>query len=219
MFIALLRVQWKWTRALVLIATVLGFAIPVASVRLLMFYQTFGRITAGDVVTAMNQAGVLYAMLAAGSGLAVAFLAWNADHKGRHAYALSLPVSRARYAAMRFGAGSLLLLLPAAGVLAGCLVAAGIAQIPDGMHAYPFSLTLRFLLASFVAFAIFFAIAASSQKASATLLASIAAVLILSVMISAMGVRANLLGTMATYLFSDPGLLSIFTGRWMLIDV
>lgn len=218
MFNALLKVQWKWTRLWVLFAAVAGFTIPLVSVRTLMLTTGY-RSTAGDVVNIMQAMGVLYAVLAGGVGLAVAFLAWNADQKGRHIYALSLPVSRARYALMRFGSGSLFLLVPAAAVLLGCLIAIALAEMPAGMHAYPLSLTLRFMLSSFVAFAIFFAVAASSQKASATLLGVIAAFIVLSIIIGAMGVKTDIIGKTMSFIFEEPGVLSIFTGRWMLIDV
>src|SRR5688500_1277174 len=173
MFKALMKVQWKWTRLAVLIATVVGFAIPVASVRLFMDDGPW-RVSPGQIVRGMQQAGVLYAFLAGFTGLCVGFLAWNADQKGRHVYALSLPVSRARYALMRFGAGALFLLLPALGVLIGCLVAVSVANIPAGMQAYPLQVAVRFMLSCFVAFAIFFAVAAASQRAAAIALMSLA---------------------------------------------
>jgi hypothetical protein len=220
MFNALMKVQWKWTRLAVLLATILGFAIPVGAVR--MFdpsRYTGGRPTPGNIIRAMQEAGVLYAFLAGAIGLVVAFIAWNADHKGRHIYALSLPVSRARYALMRFGAGSLFLLLPAAGVLLGCLIATAIIEIPAGMHAYPVQVAMRFFLSTFVAFAIFFAIAAASQRAAATVLGVLAVFFLVAVMINAMGVNYDIIGTVSKFIFAEPGILSIFTGRWMLVDV
>ena len=222
MFKALMKVQWKWTRVTVLVATIIGFAIPLASVRMFDprgYMPDAVRISPGYVIREMQQAGVLYAFLAGAVGLFVAFIAWNADHKGRHIYALSLPVSRARYALMRFGAGSLFLLVPAAGVLIGCLVAVAIMDIPPGMHAYPLQVAIRFALASFVAFAIFFAAAASSQKAAASVLVAIAGFFLLAAIISAMDTNVDLIGTAAKFIFAEPGMLSIFTGRWMLIDV
>jgi hypothetical protein len=219
MFNALMKVQWKWTRLAVLIATLAGFAIPLGSTRGLFTAGSYLQITAADVVRWMESAAPVYAFLAGFTGLAVAFLAWNADQKGRHIYALSLPVSRARYAAMRFGAGALFLLLPAAGVLFGSLVALATVQLPPGMHGYPLALTLRFLIATFVAFSLFFAAAAASQRAAATVLGGIIGFIIVAVLVQAMGVRADILGNTISFLFVEPGLLSIFTGRWMLIDV
>jgi hypothetical protein len=220
MFTALMKVQWKWTRIAILAATIIGFAIPVGSVRLMLFGgEALSRITAGTVVNAMQDAGILYSILAAAIGLAVAFIAWSADQKGRHVYALSLPVSRARFAIMRFGAGSLFLLIPAAGVLIGCGVALSVIDLPAGLHAYPFSLTLRFLLASFVAYAMFFAVAAASTRAAAMLLLGILGFFMLAIIITAMGFEYDIVGNTMRLLFAEPGVLSVFTGRWMLIDV
>jgi hypothetical protein len=220
MFKAILKVQWMWTRIWILVGTLAAFAIPVGTVRFFEetnFYD--GRTPVGYIIRAMQSAGVLYAILAAGLGLVVAFVAWTHDHKGRHVYALSLPVSRARYALMRFGAGSLFLLVPCAGLLVGAMTATAIIDLPPGMHAYPMAVTLRFLLAAFVAFAIFFSIAGASQKAAATLLGVIAGGLVIAVALTAMGVKTDFVGLAARLIFAEPGVLSIFTGRWMLVDV
>jgi hypothetical protein len=220
MFKAILKVQWRWTRIWILVAALAAFAIPVAAVRYFDATNFYGnRPSPGYIIRAMQDAGVLYAMLAAGLGLTVAFLAWTNDHKGRHVYALSLPVSRARYALMRFGAGSLFLLVPTVALLIGAIVATAILDLPPGMHAYPLQLTIRFALASFVAFAIFFCIAGASQKAAATLLGVLAAGVVIAVALNAMGVEADIIGTATRLIFAEPGVLSIFTGRWMLVDV
>lgn len=220
MFNALMKVQWKWTRVAALLAALAGFAIPLASGQMLrQAAVALGDLRAGDIVQSMQQFGVLYAVLAAGVGLAFALLAWSPDHRGRHIYALSLPLTRSRYAAMRFGAGALFLLAPATAVLLGGLITAAIAPIPDGLHAYPVSLAIRFFLSSFVAYAIFFMIAASTQRAAAVILGSIGTFFVVAIVLSAMGVDYNLFEHAGNLLFSEPGLLSVFTGRWMLIDV
>lgn len=220
MFKALMKVQWKRTKGAALLATVLGFVIPIASVQMVS-WNGDPRYWNGavGVVMAMQSFGVWYSLLAAGCGLAFATFAWSQDNAARHVYALSLPIARSKYAAMRFGAGALFLLLPALGVLIGCLIASLIAPIPIGMHAYPLSLTFRFLLAAAVAFAIFFAISAATPRAAAIVLGGIAAVVVIGFMLSLAAVRIDFLSTVITTLFASPGILSIFTGRWMLIDV
>lgn len=214
MFKALMAVQWKWSKGAALLATILAFAVPLASVQNLQpdFMYTV------SVVARMQEFGIAYALLAAGAGLAFALLAWSSDHKGRHVYALALPVDRSRYAAMRFGAGALFLLLPAVGVLAGCLVAVAIMRVPQGLHAYPFSLALRFLLASGVSFSVFFAVAASTPKAAGMILGGFASILIVAFILSLTSIHFDLLGHTQDFLFTEPGPLSVFTGRWMLID-
>jgi hypothetical protein len=214
MFRALMAVQWKWTKGAALLATILSFAIPLASVQGFSPEAT----SAGYVVGVMQGYGVAYALLAGGVGLAFAVLAWSSDHKGRHVYALSLPIDRSWYAAMRFGAGVSYLVLPALGVLAGSLLALAIASYPVGLHGYPVSLALRFFLASTVSFSIFFAIAASTPKAAGITLGLIALLFVVAFVLSAVNVEYDLLSHAADLLFSEPGPLSVFTGRWMLID-
>ena len=213
MYRALLRVQWKWSRGFALLATIFAFAMPIASVVALHRDDA-----AVDIVRALQDFGVWYALLAAAIGLAFALLAWSQDNTGRHVYALSLPVNRSRYAAMRFGAGALFLLLPAAGLLAGSLIALGVAPIPTGLHGYPVSLSLRFFLASAVAFSIFFAVAVSTPRAAGVVLGLVGAVLLLAFALSAASVDFDVLGHTADLLFSESGVFAIFTGRWMLID-
>lgn len=214
MFKALMAVQWKWSKGAALLATILGFAIPLASVQI----SPPEYMGPGSVVARMQEFGIAYALLAGGVGLAFALLAWSADHKGRHVYALALPVNRSRYAAMRFGAGSLFLLLPSLGVLVGCLLAVVLMHVPAGLHAYPVSLALRFLLASGVSFSIFFAVASSTPKAAGMILGGFASILLVAFILSLTSIQFDLLGHTSDFLFTEPGPLSVFTGRWMLID-
>lgn len=217
MFAAILRTQWKWTRGAALLGFVLGFAIPLLS--LFSLRSTGVGFSASNVVREMQQYGILYAVLAGASGLSCAMLSWGHDHRGRHVYALSLPITRSRYAGMRLGAGALFLLVPAAGVLLGSVIGVATADIPTGLHAYPLSLTLRFVLASFVAYAIISAISAASTRASAYILGGIAAVFVVIFLLSTIGVGYDLMEWTARALFAERGLLSVFTGGWMLIDV
>lgn len=213
MFKALMTVQWKWSRGAVLLGTILGFGIPVLSL------NTAGDMPAVELVRHMQSYGVVYASLAAGVGLAVALLAWASDHKGRHVYALSLPVSRAKYAAIKFAAGLMFLVIPTIGVLVGCLIASLVMPIPAGLHAYPIALTLRFFFASCVAFAIFFAVASSTPKAAGAVLSVIALVVAAQFLMSAARIDYDILQPVGNFIFSAPGVLSVFTGRWMLVDV
>jgi hypothetical protein len=217
MFAAILRTQWKWSRGFALVAFVIGFAIPLMS--LLALQSGRIEIAANLIVRNMQQFGLFYALLAAASGLACAMFAWGHDHRGRHVYAMSLPITRSKYTGMRFGAGALFLLLPVAGVLIGALVGIAAVSIPPGLHAYPVALTIRFLLACFVAYAMFFAILASSTKASAYVLVTLGGIVGLIFFLSALNVGEDLMNWIALGLFGDRGLLSVFTGRWMLIDV
>jgi hypothetical protein len=214
MFKALLAVQWKWTRGAALVANLFAFAVPLASVQ--MTDQEARDAT--YIVMRMQGFGVGYAVLAGAIGLAYAVLAWAPDHKGRHVYALSLPIDRSKYAGMRFAAGLLFLVPPMLGLLAGSLIALAVAPVPAGLHGYPVALMLRFVLAGAVAFSIFFAVASSTPKAAGIVLGAIATLMVIAFILSAASVEYDLLGHVGDALFSEPGPLSLFTGRWMLID-
>lgn len=218
MYSAILKLQWKWTRIAALIAVVLGFAIPLTSMRQFDAREG-GYMRLADLIIAMQGFGPMYAMVAAGTGLAFALLAWTPDHRGRHVYALSLPVTRARYAMMRFGAGATFLLAPAVAVLLGALITVALVNLPAGLHAYPLSLALRFLLASLVAYSVFFMVAASTSRAAGFILGGIAMFIVVATVLSTIGVDVDLMDKANTLLFSETGLLSVFTGGWMLFDV
>lgn len=215
MFRAIVLTQWKWTRSVVLIATIIAFALPLASLQ-----SARQALTSVGYVDAMVPWGAAYGLVAAGLGLVVALAAWSNDQRGRHVYALSLPVSRAHYVLLRLGAGALFLLPTIGAVLVSALIVSVVATVPPGLHAYPLGLTLRFALAAGVAYAIFFAIASSTSKAAGILLASFAALLLAQYILNL--VFANdyhLLGRVVDFVFAKPGILSVFSGRWMLIDV
>lgn len=213
MFRAILYTQWKGSRVLVLLATIVGFALPLASLR-----SARQSVTAIQFIDAMQQWAGGYAILAAGLGLLIAMTAWQPDHAGRHVYALSLPVSRGRYTLMRMGAGALFMVPPILAVLLGSLLVAA-SDVPSGLHAYPFALALRFAFAAAVAYAIFFAIAASTPQTAGVILGLIAAVIFTQYLLSIMGTNEDILEPIVRFIFVKPGVLSIFTGRWMLVDV
>jgi len=214
MFRAIAVTQWKWTRTVALLATVAAFSLPLAALQ-----SARQASTPLEFIAAMQAWGLGYALLAAGVGLAVALAAWGHDHQGRHVYALSLPVSRSHYALLRFGSGAVFLVPVAVGLFLGCLAVVASGAIPEGLHAFPVSLTLRFVFASFVAYAIFFAIGSGTTKTAAVVLGVIAAILLVQFFLSALNVDFDLLGRVGDFVFIRPGILSVFSGRWMLIDV
>jgi hypothetical protein len=214
MFAAVTKTQWKWTRAAVLLATLIGFAIPLGSLE-----AARNAYSPSDFIMRMQMWGAGYAMLAAGTGLLVALAAWSHDHRGRHVYALSLPVSRARYALLRFAAGAIFLVPPIVAVLISSSIVSMSSAIPNGLHAYPFALTLRFAFAAGVAYAVFFAISSSTPKAAGVVLGSIVALFLAQFLVGLVSSRADLIGTVSNWVFVEPGVLSVFAGRWMLIDV
>jgi hypothetical protein len=214
MFAAVTKTQWKWTRAVVTLTTLIGFAIPLGSLE-----TARNAYSPSDFIIRMQTWGAGYALLAAGTGLLVALAAWSHDHRGRHVYALSLPVSRARYALLRFGAGAIFLIPPVIAVLISASMVSMSSAIPNGLHAYPLALTLRFAFAAGVAYAVFFAISSATPKAAGMVLGAIAALFLAQFLVGLVSSKADLIGTVSNWVFVEPGVLSVFAGRWMLIDV
>jgi len=218
MFRMILYTQWKWSRLVIALGAVAAFALPVLSV------GQFGRVQASrwdvaEMLTSIQSWGVLYPVLAALLALLVAGLAWAPDHRGRHVYALSLPVPRWHYVLLRFGAGAVLLAVPVLALWIGTLVATGAATIPAGLHAYPTTLALRFALAVLVAYAALFAVSSGTARTAGYVLAVLAALIAFEVLASVAEVNVHILGPVLLRIFVWPGPLEVFTGRWMLIDV
>src|SRR2546421_5418534 len=218
MFRVILYNQWKWSRLLVVLGSVAGFALPIVSL------QGAARGDASPLVPAellrtVQSWGVLYPVLAATLGLLVAITTWTPDHRGRHVHALLLPVPRWRYVLLRFGAGALLLAAPITAVLVGALVAMSSAAIPAGLQGYPVALAVRFALAVLVAFAVFFAVSAGTARTAGIVLALIGGVMLVQVVANVARVDLDLMGKLQLLVLNWPGPLAIFTGRWMLIDV
>jgi hypothetical protein len=215
MFNAMLKTQWKWTRLAVLLAALAAFTMPLMSVN--ANRQEFApRVLIGN----MQMWGVGYAILAGSVGLLLAWLAWASDHRGHHVYALTLPVARWRYVLMRFAAG-VLFLLPVVGALGlGAVIATAPSHtVPQGLHAYPLALALRFGFAALVAFSMFFAISAASARAAGYVLGAIAAVLVAEFLTDALGLHWQIGLHAVDFLMVYPGIFSVFSGRWTLIDV
>jgi hypothetical protein len=214
MFKAIIKTQWKWTRVAVLACVAAAFGLP-----LLSLASASEATEPRGFIAAMQAWGMGYALLAAALGLLVAVLAWNSDHRGHHVYALSLPVPRWRYVLLRFGAGLLFLLPPVLALGISALIVSGNRAIPAGLHSYPFALTLRFAFAAMVAFAVFFAISAATKRAAGYVLGIIGLVVVAEVLTTAAGLQAQVLARAIELIIASPGLLSVFNGRWMLIDV
>lgn len=215
MFEAILRTQWKATRAMVLLTTLLAFALPLASLQ-----AARDDLSAQQFVMTMQAWGGGYSVLAALLGLLVALAAWRPDHVGHHVYALSLPLPRSRYALFRFGAGAAFLAPSIVALLIGALVVTFSGAVPQGLHGYPLALTLRFAFASAVAYALFFAIASSTSRTAGLIIAAMVGVVFAQYLLSVVAnTNADILGPILDFILFRPGILSVFAGRWMLVDV
>lgn len=218
MFRVVLYGQWKWSRLVVVLGTVVGFALPILSVQGATSDPATA-LKAGELLATIQSWGVLYPVLAGALGLLVAIATWAPDHRGRHVLALSLPLPRWRYVLLRFTAGLVLLAPAMLGVLAGAVLAGATATLPTGLQAYPAALAIRFAIAAAVAYAVFFAISAGTTRTAGIVLGIIGAVIVVQIVASAAGIELDLISPLQAIVLNWPGPLAIFAGRWMLIDV
>lgn len=228
MYQPMLYLHWKQVRYGLIPFVLAAYALPLLAV------QGFGggfdptAIAAGAYRSAVgfNYWLPFFPALAAATGATLALSAWNWDHQLKHVYALSLPVSRWRYAMLKMGAGAVLALIPTAAFGLGCAVAVLSVDLPMGLHAYPLELTLRFFLGTLLAYSALFALAAGTVRTTGILLS----VVVVGVLVSGPLTEAlanvnpywegvHVMEWAMTRLIEAPGPLQIFTGNWSLIDV
>lgn len=207
--------QWRWSRAVIVLGTVAAFALPILSVQ---GASARGGMRPIELLMFLQGWGTLYPLTACALGVLVAMAAWAPDHRGRHIHTLTLPIPRWHFVLLRFCVGVVLLLLPIIALFIGAWLASRGAAVPPGLRTYPFSLGLRFGLATLTAFALFFAISGGTARTASVLLGTIAAIIVVQIVSSTIGFSLHL-DELVTYALSLPGPLALFTGRWMLIDV
>ncbi|HEY9228698.1 MAG TPA: hypothetical protein VIP11_18730 [Gemmatimonadaceae bacterium] len=211
---AMLETQWKSTRGLMLFAALVMFAVPLFSL-----YTSVGARTDAIFIMTMQSWAVAYTLCAAGLGLLMGMQSWSQDHRLRHVYALSLPIPRWQFVLHRFTIGLLLLVLPMVTLFIGAEIVAHSSLVPQTLTAYPVALTLRFVFATLVAYAVFFSISSATARTAGYILGAVTVVFAGQILLSAIGVRLDLAGRFADLVLASPGLLAVFSGRWMLIDV
>lgn len=220
MFRAMLRAQWIWSRAIMWFFLAAAFSLPVLTVPMTSrgiatVFSPAGFVQAGEMI------GILVAITASLAAIALTLQNWSADERGRHIYALSLPIDRRRFLAYRLGGSFILLGGVALAVWLGALIAAALLDLPEALRAYPTSLAARALLAAWLVHALTFSyrFAAGPRARAITfgVLVSLAILLILPV--GTLPGRLQLLGDGARLLVAPHGPLGILVSRWSFIDV
>lgn len=227
MMMETLALQWRAARWALLPFVVVAFGFPLMALRTARGHvQEMPFAPAEAVLVSLQLWLIVFPMTAALLGVAVGLAAWAWDHGSRHVYALSLPLHRWEYALLKFGAGAVLLLIPVAALLAGLLLGLVGFELPDGLHAYPFAFTLRFLMAALVTYAIAFALASATMRTAVWVISAYVAFLIFGTM--AVGFARDSLGMtelmtpyelMTHLLMRWPGPFHVLGGNWMPIDV
>ena len=218
MFRTILFTQWTWAKGLILVGTLAAFAAPIISVSG-SAADTLDNFSVRTYLLSVQSVGVVYPILAGVLGLVLAVTAWGPDHRGRHVYALSLPIPRWQYALLRYAAGLTLLAIPIFALWVSTLIAAATVKLPVGLTVYPTALSARFALAAVVAYSMFSAAAAGTSRSAAYILGAIAVLLIAQLVFTFAETGVDVVSPALDAVFIWPGPLAVFSGRWMLIDV
>jgi hypothetical protein len=218
MFAQTLYVQWKWNRDFLAFYTALAFAAPLLILWIALPH--LGLSSARELVRVGEVVGITVACIAVVAGITIAWQGYAIDDRAGHIYALSLPITRTRALAIRAATALLILVLPAAGVWLGALLATGQVTMPPTLHGYAGALAARALLASWLAHACMFALRYSAGRRARLALALIALLMSAgsAVAITAPGTQI-VFSHAADFIISNPGPFGAIFGRWTLIDV
>jgi hypothetical protein len=216
---ALLYVQWKHQRMELMLFTMLAGGIP--ALVTWSPWSDWGShvMTPTAILSTSTSIGLLGAILAVAVGVVLAIRPYALDALGRHTYAAALPIPRTEYGLLRVACGMVLLLLPAAGFLVGSLLASAAIELPPMLHAYPVAITVRFVLATAMAFALAFSVQYGLGKHAARWI--VIAVFVAGAIEAAGQLVASesLTGPFWTALASEASPLRVFAANWMLFDV
>jgi len=219
MYRALLHSQWKSTAPLVFLVSLVAFAIPLLQVLVSAVGRTTGAPEeAIGILATLGESSGIFPIVAYGTGGLVALATWQDDWQGKHIYALALPVPRWYYLLLRIATGMTYIGIPVAALWLAALIATAQITLPPALHAYPTGLAVRFALAAALSFSVAFAFGAASQRVLRWIGGTLLAVFVISALFAVLGIRAPL-EWMADWLVRWPGVLDVFTGRWLLIDV
>jgi len=220
MYDPMLYVHWKQAKLVMIPFVVAAFGLPLLAI------QGLGPEPEGLNLDVTVLWLPLFPALAGAIGFVLALTAWNWDHQQSHVYALTLPMARWEYAMHKMGAGVALGLLPVMAFWVGAHLASASLTLPVGLNAYPNQLTLRFLFAVLLSYALLFAMAAGTVRTTIWILTGVIAFSIAGGLLNDVLApffpyfqEANIVGVVGEWLFTARGPFGVFTGNWALIDV
>ena len=218
MFTQILWTHFKWSRAILAAFAVIAFATPSLAWRI-GDTGSYGAPGPVAVMMGFSAVGPILIVTAILLGFLVVAHIWNIDGAAKHVYPLSLPIPWKSYVTMRFGAGALSLLVPAAALWLGSLLAISLVEVPASLNVYPGTLALRFLLGALLAYSLSFLLQyLAGRRAPVVLLTLLVSGVALPLALSLFGNEALLL-SIGRLLTEWPGPLAVFATEWRLIDV
>jgi hypothetical protein len=219
MFRAMLRVQWRWLRAPLLILSACGIVAPAIGMGTLgmdgVSWDPGVLIDRGEIL------GGVIAFYAVVAGLAAGHVLWSADDRVGHTYALSLPITRRRFVWWRAAGGLLALFVPALAVWIGSIVAISRLELPPALHAYPTWFALRAYAAMAMGFAAMFLFRFGMARRVRALAVALALLFVTAMIIEseALNISGGPINRAARLLVAPESPLSLLFSRWPLVDV
>jgi hypothetical protein len=228
MYKSLLFLHWKQIRHALALAAVASFALPLLMVSGMGTPPGMEALSleAYRIIGGVEAWLMFFPMLALAIGVTLALSSWNWDHQLNHVYALSLPVTRWEYTLQKLLAGMTLAMIPAVGLWIGAHVAAASISLPEGLHAYPNQLAVRFSFAILLSYALLFSMAAGTTKTTLKVVGVVLAFVFFGsmandylAMYSPFFDRVQIVQGVLEWMLRAPGPFEVFTGNWSLIDV
>lgn len=218
MFGQILFTQWRWTRVMVATMAIGAFVTP-AVAWWLGGQRVLDPARPAAVIYGFGMVAPMLVLISLLGSFLLAVYPWTMDAAARHVLPLSLPIRWRQYVAMRFGAGALLLVVPAIALWLGSLLLLSMMDLPTTLRAYPGAIALRFLAASMLVYAMVFALQYLAGRRSAM----VALVLVLAFGLASFTLQwtgnAEFGARVMRVLTDFPGPFAVYTTEWKLIDV
>jgi len=228
MYQPMLFLHWKQVRVALGLMVVAAFALPLLAAEGLGTPSgvDMANVNAYRFVGSFDAWLPFFPALAILIGMTLALSTWNWDHQFNHVYALSLPVTRWEYTVQKMLAGLTLALLPAVGFWLGANLAAASIHLPEGLHAYPNELAVRFFFAILISYTMLFALAAGTIRTTVWITGVfLAFVFFGNIANDFLGyyfeffARENVVLIVFEWMLDLGGPFEVFAGSWGLIDV
>ena len=227
MLTAVIRMQWRYARWLMLFLSLLAFAAPVIT------SATAGGLDlrdqpVRDVLATFSIGGVALVPVALLSGLIAGIIGWTVDTNLGYVYLLVHPVPRWYMVLLRFTAGLLLLALPVAALLAGNLGVTLLGTPPEFIRAFPAGQAVRFAAVAVTMYGVMFGAAAiptpardenDAARRALFVIVGAVALLVLGVWLDQAVVGGSIGRWLEQWSVGPWSPLQLLFGRWGLYDV
>lgn len=222
LYLALLRVQARLMGGVlvgVALAVLVGFATP--WLMEVIANGTPGALPARTFLRRGPFAGGVLLITAIVLGATSGFQWAEEGSRNKGVYLMCLPLERWHLLLLEFAVAVTFVLGGTLLTYAVGVATSAVAPIPEGLHAYPGALAMRFLSMALVVLAVFFgpsrAAANADPRHARSWLVAVLLLIVGAIVGEVLG--ANVIGRVAAFLFNPGGPLHFLLGTWMLVDL